>query len=291
LHCRYVSDHGSDTWAKLGQLVEEYRCKTIRKDSAGNEVNIDPLITEDTLAAHRQQRRLLVDLNGIQGALHALDQARHSAHVGERGSFFCADPLPLEDMYYKDINGKWACKRGTSHVENWNGRLGDVLNGNNYSADTAQILLTVFVARANVRADARVPGRSTFYGSYNLPLLQRANSGMVAAGFAAPYPNLPKVLVGEFAFGYDWRANPMDTQNSREPRPMPAELATPLGKIGFLPPSRNVVKRRNANTCDCHAGSSSLLAQHPTARQVLESTTAAAVGRYMFQLLIAMAIA
>jgi hypothetical protein len=125
----------------------------------------------------------------------------------------CADPYDIDDMYRKDKNGDEHSLRGTSQNENWNGRLGGVMNGSNNSPELAQCLLTLTIGRGNMDATARLEGGTDNYRCYSLPRMQSVNAQAVLAGYAPPYPNLPTIhpkvkeanpVVPLPKFGYTW---------------------------------------------------------------------------------------
>jgi hypothetical protein len=59
LTCRYIPQQGEVVWARIEAVMEQYKGK---KDSAGDE-----LFTEETWQTHKQQYRLVVELNGLAG--------------------------------------------------------------------------------------------------------------------------------------------------------------------------------------------------------------------------------
>jgi hypothetical protein len=137
-----------------------------------------------------------------------------------------ADPFPISEMYRLDKNGNLCSIRGTSQNENWNGRLGGVMNGSNNSPALAQCLFSLYIGRGNMDATARLAGGSTHYGNYELHQMQRVNKQAAEVGFVEPYPNLPKVhpkiaepnpLVPLPKLGYNWDQGKAD--NKEQPQP------------------------------------------------------------------------
>jgi hypothetical protein len=124
-----------------------------------------------------------------------------------------ADPADVENMYFKDVFGRWRSKRSSSQVENINRYYNALWDGPNHSPALVQEITCDFMKDKTIAASCAA-GLMKDYGVTDLELLKDINQNFRALNLKEPfdnigYPREPPILElnGHYqpeTFGFNW---------------------------------------------------------------------------------------
>lgn len=164
---QHIRKNGRHTVPPPTELAARVEAVFNRFKDAKSRVSGRPLFTQETLAVHNQQMKLI-----------------------KKGRL--SDPFPKDEMYLNvgtDEKPRWLCVRGSSALEGFHSHLNGLLQGNRTSPELAQALVADFVHRWNVDAGVRNRGDKN-YGTYNLQRLEEISARCQALGLSNPFPGL-----------------------------------------------------------------------------------------------------
>lgn len=109
------------------------------------------------------------------------------------------DPETVDAMHYNrrsngSSNKEYITKRGTSKLEGYHSHLHDVLSGNNYSGELANVLILFFNFRWNVRRGID----NLDYEDYCTPdlwRLEKVNQCAEQLGLSPPHPGMSRLHI------------------------------------------------------------------------------------------------